>query len=580
VKPLLDLAVVTSCHNYGRYLAEWTGSLVALTTWPRVVALVDNGSTDATPAQMEAAARLLRAAGLPDVRTERMALANFGAARNRAVELGAGTEWVMHMDADDTFMPHCLDEVARLMPSADVIPLGYQRSGDLAAGPSNRTRLYQHSRGQSTLKSSAPASGVSPFRRALWEHTPYRDDMPGGWDTALWIGFAHQNARFVAVRTRPCFFYRQHADSIFNTRRVNRRRGRRVGAKLQNLRRGRTGVSVLVPRRSDGGGPRDVAWAWLRARYEALYPEWEVVEGTDIGGPFCKGAAVADAVGRSRGNTLVIADADCVMSAEALREAVALVEIGEAPWVVPHTLVHRLDRAASEAVVALGSRADPPFKGAYARKAYVGFAGGGFIVVDASAWDATGGMPMAFAGWGAEDEATAVILDTLVGPHVRLEHDLWHLWHPHARSDSAKAQQLANRVLYRQLASLAGDPDALFGVLERLALGEAPEQAVACVGAGVLMVALMDFQRGTEVIKRGGPFLATEDEARRHETRPRKIAVRADSPLAHVRRQDLAEMAAARNKQRARNDAARQGAEERVAALHDHEARLAAAAGD
>lgn len=43
------------------------------------------------------------------------------------------------------------------------------------------------------------------------------------------------------------------------------------------------------------------------------------------------------------------------------------------------------------------------------------------------------------------------------------------------------------------------------------------------------MVAYMDFQRGTEVVKKGHLFVCTEDEARRHEGRPRRIAVRADS---------------------------------------------------
>lgn len=528
-KPFMDISVVTSCHNYGRYLGDWAHSLVALQTWPRVVALVDNGSTDATWVEMQNVKRELERAGLPDVRIKRIPYTDFGSARNAAVDLGGDTEWVMHMDADDMFMPHCLDDVAKLAHKADVVPLGYERCGDLKAGPRNRTRVYSSTRGKQTLRSTAPASGVSPFRRSLWEASPYRTDMIGGWDTALWIGFAHMEARFVAAR-RPCFLYRQHADSVFNTRRLDRRTSKIVGAKLGNLRRQRSGVSILVPRRSDGGGPRDKAWDWLRNRYAVMYPDWEVVEGDhQKDGPWRKGAAIRSAYEASRGNTLIIADADCVLERQALLDAVRLVEEDEAPWVIPHTLVKRLDRPATEVVLREAQgKVDPPFEGSFIRSPYEGFPGGGFIIIDASKWAGAGGMPLAFAGWGAEDEATAEILATLVGPAVRLEYDLWHLWHPNARR-GGQTHQRQNRYLLQVIRMAAGDADEMMALLERLEAG-VPMDRLFAFGpnaAAVRMVAIMDFKRGREVIKKGDTFMATEEEAKRHESRPRKIAMRA-----------------------------------------------------
>jgi hypothetical protein len=242
--------------------------------------------------------------------------------------------------------------------------------------------------------------------------------------------------------------------------------------------------------------------------------------------------AAADALIRSHGETLIIADSDCVLPKEALIEAVELVRSGKAPWVVPHTLVKRLDREASAHVIAADPTVEPPFKGKLDRAQYTGFAGGGFIVVDASAWQAAGGIPTAFAGWGAEDEATAVILDTLVGPHVRLKHDLWHLWHPHARK-GGQTHHHDNRVLFRTLLGMAGDADGMFEMLERLSSGASVTELLRGGNGGVPMVALMDFMRGTEVIKRGQRFLAKDEEAKRHAARPRKIAVRVDSLSAH-----------------------------------------------
>lgn len=211
-------------------------------------------------------------------------------------------------------------------------------------------------------------------------------------------------------------------------------------------------------------------------------------------------------------------------------------ETGEAPWAIPHKMVKRLDQKATEHLLS-GAATEPPYSGGMDRAPYVGFAGGGFIVVDAAVWDATGGIPESFAGWGAEDEATAVILDTLAGPHVRLEHDLWHLWHPHARK-AGQTHHRYNQALLHLIRSLAGNADAMFELLERLKMG-APLDAVLASGGAALknavpMVAMMDFKRGAEVIKRGATFMATLEEAKRHEARPRRIAVRASGAIAQA----------------------------------------------
>ena len=525
---MIDLAIVTSCHNYGKYLNDWAQSVVALTTKPKRVAIIDNGSTDATWAQVQAAAKMLEDTGL-EVHVKRTPLTDFGTARNEAVSLGGDAEWIMHMDTDDMFMPHCLDEVKARMPNADVIPLGYERVGDLASGPRNRTKLYKSSRGKSTLTSTAPASGVSPFRRSLWEQTPYRTDMIGGWDTAMWIGFAHLNARFVPSK-RTCFKYRQHGDSIFNQRRKHNRRGRIVGTKLRNLRKQLNGVSVIVPRRGDNGSDRDKAWAWLKAHYETVHPDWAVLEDGCDAGPWRKGVAVDRAMQGAKGDVLVIADSDCILPKEALEHAVELVATKQAPWVIPHTLVKRLDKKATGALLCMPYNAEPPYEGSLTRAPYVGFPGGGFIIVDHSAFQAAGGMPKSFAGWGAEDEATATIMDTLVGPHVRLEYDLWHMWHVHAKKANMTHHAM-NRSLLHMFRAFAGDQDGMFELVERLQSGLPIEEAITFdFSNSVQMVSIMDFKRGRQLIKRGERFIATEDEAKRHESRPRKMAMRVSSP--------------------------------------------------
>lgn len=527
-KQTLDLAIVTSCHNYGKYLEDWAQSIVHLDEYrPRVCAIVDNGSTDTSPRDIRRAAQILKSAGI-ECRTARMPYANFGAARNRAVALSGDTEWVMHLDADDVLMTHALQDFAEIAPNADVVGFGYQRSGNLSAGPRNKTRTYSTHRGEKTLRSTAPCSGVSPFRRRFWEHTPYREDMRGGWDTALWIGFAHQNARFVPTR-RPVFFYRQHADSIFNRRRISERKGKLVGVKLKNLRKPITdGVSIVVPIMPDSSH-RDRSWEWVRRRYEVLHPDWEIIEGrVPASGKWRKGEAVARGLEQASHHTLIVADSDCIVSPDALERAVATLREEDVGWVVPHGLVHRVSQEMTDTVL----NADPspyPFSGlkvTYERKPYEGFAGGGMFVVDRSDYEAVGGIPLCFEGWGAEDECLAVVLNTLLEGQVRMQHDLWHLWHPTSRSKNVK-QNKVNRQMLRLFLQFSVDPDTMWELTKHVREGGTPRTFANSAGSfanTILMEAIETHKRGKKIIKKGDLFRATDEEVRRHRARARTIA--------------------------------------------------------
>lgn len=484
-----ELAIVTSCSGYGRYLLEWARSIVGQVLQPAEVGILTHG----TPADREAGAAalaLLQAAGLAAVHRHVDALLDFGEARNEAVRL-TSAPWVMHLDADDELLPLAVAEFARLAPGADVVAFGYERSGDLASGPSNPRRIYRDLDGPQVLEAAAPCSGVSPFRRALWLEQPYRTDMMGAWDTALWIGFARRPGGIRIRATKaPVFRYRQHADSVFNTRRKAQDwRRAHTEAMLGALRRGCSGVSVIVPLGRREQPDRAKLWRHVRAWYEREFPAWEIVEGRAPIGPWCKGAAIADALERARGEILVIADADCLVDPVALEGAVSAVASGSAAWAVPHGDVVRLNAERTQAV--LGGSVQPfeahPDR-QLARPRYPGFAGGGILVVPRVGYQAAGGIPRAFTGWGAEDQALAVILDCCLGPHWRGSADLVHLHHhpqardAHRHENSAKLrniriQALAGRdalVRYLRLGMPAGGQEPLWrqrarAVADRLA---------------------------------------------------------------------------------------------------------------
>ncbi|RKR92781.1 hypothetical protein BDK92_7261 [Micromonospora pisi] len=182
-------------------------------------------------------------------------------------------------------------------------------------------------------------------------------------------------------------------------------------------------VTVLVPWRPDGGH-RDRAWAWVRRWWAATHPDWQVVAGTNVGGPWVKANAVGYALTRADGDMLVIADADVICHGVDL--AVDAVERG-APWAVPHGNVHRLTELATTAVFSGVKPAS--VAGATTQDPYRGLDGGGITVLPRIVYEQVPLDPR-FQGWGGEDESWALALTSLAGPSWRGTAPLYHLWHP------------------------------------------------------------------------------------------------------------------------------------------------------
>ena len=149
------------------------------------------------------------------------------------------------------------------------------------------------------------------------------------------------------------------------------------------------------------------------------------------------------------------------------------------------------------------------------------------IVVGKAQLEACRGYPEQFRGWGAEDEAMAIILDTLVGPHVRLPHDLIHFWHP-AGPRGRHPDYSQNRLLFYGYSSVAGDPEAMWELINDFSLAHVRARRVR-------MVALVDLRRDGQVIKAGHAFLASVEEAHRENQRSVPLAV----PAAEQPRADL-----------------------------------------
>lgn len=224
-------------------------------------------------------------------------------------------------------------------------------------------------------------------------------------------------------------------------------------------------TSICVPLTLDGA-ERERNWNFLQVRYERLYPDWEVVVGHQAE-PWSKGAALCDAVERSRGEALVIADADMMVRPEVLPEAVA--SLNEAAWVVPHGRVYRLSDEITERVIA-GDVSEPERVSPQwvVRRPYTGVRGGGLVVLTRKAWETVGGIDPRFIGWGGEDLSFGRALHTLCGPVLRWRHIAWHLWHRDQAIRARRRGSPENEALAGRYRTAFGNPEAMRAIVEEI----------------------------------------------------------------------------------------------------------------
>lgn len=187
------------------------------------------------------------------------------------------------------------------------------------------------------------------------------------------------------------------------------------------------GFSVAVPWRPDDGGPRDRIWSWISRRWEALFPEAEIVSADSGDEPFSRGKSLNFAVLDCTEDLIVIADADTVPDPVWVRRGLALVRAG-APWVICYD-EGRYYNATAEWTAKILSRGPgclvaEPAEGRYEHKIT---AWSGMLVVRR---DQFRPFDPRFVGWGYEDNAFMTVMDREIGPHQRVPGYVVHLWHP------------------------------------------------------------------------------------------------------------------------------------------------------
>lgn len=220
-------------------------------------------------------------------------------------------------------------------------------------------------------------------------------------------------------------------------------------------------ISVVVPWRA--GCPwRERSFRWVRERYAAVHPAWELVVGESPDGPFSRAAAILDGARKAAGDLMVVADADVWSDPEPVLDAAA--EVG---WAIPHDLIHRLSEESSQLFMGGFDWRGLPLDRSNAQdsRPYRGHETGTLVVVRR---DVLFDVPpdRRFVGWGQEDDAWSAALNCLVGPAHRGFDDLVHLWHPPQERLSRRVGNSDNRHLWDRYRRARRSPQRMRALLE------------------------------------------------------------------------------------------------------------------
>ena len=146
---VMQVSVITPCHNAAPYIEAALDSAVAQSYLPHELIVIDDASTDDSRARVRAWGH--RHPNIRLIQLETCA-GNAAAARNAGIEAASG-DWIAFLDADDLWQPHHLQNaVALLENSGDVAFMANhffmsQAGGDLAPIAPSMSHRLAHSRG-------------------------------------------------------------------------------------------------------------------------------------------------------------------------------------------------------------------------------------------------------------------------------------------------------------------------------------------------------------------------------------------------------------------------------------------------
>lgn len=209
---------------------------------------------------------------------------------------------------------------------------------------------------------------------------------------------------------------------------------------------GTDSACVVIPWRTDHGW-REQLFAWVLAAWEST--GLDVAIGTPDDGPFNCSQALNRARAKTDADLLIVAAADHVPDLAAVHTALEQ----RAPWTPLFAATAGVSRATTEHLLA-GRLTAADVRGLTVSHAPFCTA---LLAVRSEVWDEAGGWDERFVGWGCEDTAFRLVLDTLHPDPPQPTATTIALWHEAAPRDHFDA----NAALLGGYIAASGDPDAM-----------------------------------------------------------------------------------------------------------------------
>lgn len=192
----------------------------------------------------------------------------------------------------------------------------------------------------------------------------------------------------------------------------------------------------------------------------------EVVVVDDGGDPFSRGGSLNQAFTTTTANVVVACDADLIVGADQLQEAIRLASSAPGMVIPFDTLVYCYS---NESAAIVAGEVNPKDADGQRWKASPQIPClGGCNVVSRETWLRAGGWLPVFRGWGCEDISFAAQCGTLAGPVRRVGGDAVHLYHPKSGEYANDDKIAANGDLMRRVLACEGSPDAMRSVVVEL----------------------------------------------------------------------------------------------------------------
>ena len=235
-------------------------------------------------------------------------------------------------------------------------------------------------------------------------------------------------------------------------------------------------LSIIMAYKSDNGGLRDKHLHWTLFRYKLMFPEAEIIISEDKQSNlskdwegFNKSRFINFGVKNATRNNLLITDIDVVLSKKTIEEGTRVAK--DHSLVMPVFNLYRLTESTTMDILSKPPNINMPKIDLSKQSKLIreGTYPCGFHIITKEHYIQSGGYDERFVGWGREDNAFQRVVMTMVDkPYMRLDADVYHLWHPRnlkhnteARNDDVKKELMDKYKRY------TGNKEDMKGVIKQ-----------------------------------------------------------------------------------------------------------------